>query len=232
MFPYFIWNNIDSRQMGLWVKKYPNNIRAAERVTKITIPGAAGQLTLKESEDAYEPIKLVIQAQTIRGNNFDVLGEWLRGRGTLVLGNRDDKEYRGQIISEVNWEKVSNDLCEASIQIECEPFKRQYPNEAAIEMTSTGTVYNPGNVTAKPKITLTGTGNIVLTISSSSFTVKNVSGGAVLDSDARIATNADGTASIMENTVGEFLVLKPGNNDISWTGTVSKVKIEPGWRWH
>lgn len=34
-----------------------------------------------------------------------------------------------------------------------------------------------------------------------------------------------------EHMTGEFPVLKPGANAVSWTGTVSKVVAKPNWRY-
>ena len=187
---------------------------------------------LNVCDDAFEPVKLTIQVQTVRRNNFDVLAEWLRGKGTLILGNQSDRAWEGQIIEEVAFNAISNDLCEANINIECKPFKRKYPKENAITLTSGGTVKNPGNVNAKPKISIAGSGNIGLTVNGNLFSITNVVDGVVLDCDARLALNDDETASVMEKTDGDFPVLIPGDNTVSWTGTVTSVTIEPRWRWH
>ena len=37
--------------------------------------------------------------------------------------------------------------------------------------------------------------------------------------------------SLNEKMTGEFPRLKPGVNNIEWTGDVSKVEILPNWRW-
>lgn len=39
-----------------------------------------------------------------------------------------------------------------------------------------------------------------------------------------------GTALMNDHMNGEFPVLKPGMNAISWTGTVTKVVVKPNWR--
>lgn len=40
-----------------------------------------------------------------------------------------------------------------------------------------------------------------------------------------------GTTLMNEHMTGEFPVLKPGANAVSWTGTVSKVVAKPNWRY-
>ena len=39
-----------------------------------------------------------------------------------------------------------------------------------------------------------------------------------------------GETLLNEKMDGDFPVLKPGNNMISWTGDVEKVVIQPNWR--
>ena len=40
-----------------------------------------------------------------------------------------------------------------------------------------------------------------------------------------------GTTLMNEHMTGEFPVLKPGANAVSWTGTVTKVVVKPNWRY-
>ena len=40
-----------------------------------------------------------------------------------------------------------------------------------------------------------------------------------------------GTTLMNDHMNGEFPVLKPGANAISWTGTVTKVVVRPNWRY-
>lgn len=231
MNPYFVWKGIDSRHMRLWVAQYPALTRGAERVNQVTIPGRSGVLTLLEGAAVYDPIQLVIRVQAPARSNFDVLSDWLSGSGELILGLQSDRLYTGRIINEVAFNKVSNDIKEASVSFLCDPFKQQYPKEAAIELTSAGTIYNPGNVDALPIIKVSGSGDVALTVNSSTITLTGMTAAIVLNSSARIATNNAGTANRLSKTSGDFPVFVPGNNTISWTGTVTKLTINPEWRW-
>ena len=40
-----------------------------------------------------------------------------------------------------------------------------------------------------------------------------------------------GTTGLNSAMSGEFPVLKPGQNAISWSGDVTKVEISPNWRY-
>ena len=228
--PYFIWQNTSSLTMGLWLSQYPDFVRPSERVSRITIPGRAGVLTVSEGSQVYEPISLTCRVQTTRDADADALQAWLSGRGLVIFGNQSTRAYMAHITEEVVFTKISNSLMEANIQFECEPFKRQYPAEADVVLSAAGTVTNPGNVEAYPVITIAGSGDIELTVNDGTFAIDDADTSVTLDCGARLAMGKDGE-NILERTSGEFPVLLAGNNAISWTGTVTSVTITPNWRW-
>ena len=55
-----------------------------------------------------------------------------------------------------------------------------------------------------------------------------ISGSIVIDSVLQEAYQ--GTTLMNDHMNGEFPVLKPGANAISWSGTVTKVVVRPNWR--
>lgn len=227
--PYFIWDNTSSLTMGLWLSQYPDFVRPLERVNRITIPGRAGVLTLSEGVQIYDPIQLTARVQTPRTANAEALQEWLSGSGLVIFGNQPTRAYKAQITEEVVFSKISNSLMEGLIHFECEPFKRKYPAEADIVLTSSDTVTNPGNVEAYPVITIAGSGDITLVVNSEEFSITDVDTSVTLDCSARLA-QTDGE-NVLQNTEGEFPVLLTGDNTVSWTGSVTSVTITPNWRW-
>jgi len=228
-YPYFIWRDVDSRSMGVWVAQYPSRVRAAERVNRVTIPGRAGQLTLSEGEAVYEPIDLQMRLQTLHKNDFERLNEWLSGSGLLVLGREPNRAYQAQIIEEVSFDKTSNDFADATIRFTAEPFKRYFPLELPDVLTDAGTVINSGDVPAKPLIVIEGSGEIALTVGDNTLTVKDVEDDVTIDCDACLVYDIDG--NMMDKTSGDFPVLEVGANSVSWTGTVTSVTVTKNTRW-
>lgn len=228
-YPYFIFNGTDSRSVGVWVSQYPDRIRAVERVNRITIPGRAGQLTLIEGAAVYEPINLQIRVQTLRKNDFIALQEWLHGAGELVIGHEPDKAYNARVVDEVVFTKYSNDIAEATIAFQCEPFKHQYPLELPVTLTAAGTVINSGNVPAKPFIRLVTSSDVTLTVGDTVFTIAGETGTIDIDCAACMVTKDN--LSILSATSGDFPELAVGVNEISWTGTVTSATINVTARW-
>ena len=230
MYPYFIWNDRDSDEMGLWLSQYPDRVRAADRLTKVAVPGRAGRLTISEGPNIYEPISLYVRVQCKTDIDLERLNDWLSGEGILVFGYEPNRCYKARIEDEVAFAKHSNDLLEGSIRFECEPFKRLYPPEPKITLTAAGTVMNKGTVRAFPVIKITGSGDITLTCNSDTVTITDVDTSVTLDSGARIALDKDGE-NFLEKTSGMFPKLERGENSISWTGTVTSVEIQRNQRW-
>ena len=58
--------------------------------------------------------------------------------------------------------------------------------------------------------------------------LESISGSIVIDSVLQEA--CQGTTLMNNHMNGEFPVLKPGKNSISWSGAVTKVVVRPNWR--
>ena len=98
-----------------------------------------------------------------------------------------------------------------------------------ITITTSGTIVtNPGSVYSEPKITVTGSGDITLMVGTTIVELTGVTESIVIDSALQEAYK--GTTLMNDHMIGDFPVLKPGANAISWTGTVTKIVIQPNWR--
>jgi len=94
---------------------------------------------------------------------------------------------------------------------------------------STSTINNPGSVYSEPVITVYGTGDITLMVGTVIVELEGITGSITLDSELQEAYS--GTTSMNSAMSGEFPILKPGMNAISWTGEVTKVEVKPNWRY-
>ena len=98
-----------------------------------------------------------------------------------------------------------------------------------ITITISGTtITNPGSVYSEPKITLTGSGDITLMVGTTIVELMDISGSIVIDSALQEAYI--GNTLMNDHMCGDFPVLKPGQNAVSWSGTVTRVVVKPNWR--
>ncbi len=86
-----------------------------------------------------------------------------------------------------------------------------------------------GAFESEPIITIFGNGNIELYVNNQSISLKEITGSVTLDSEMQNAYN--GAASMNNKMQGEFPILILGENNITWLGNVTRLEIQPNWRW-
>ena len=98
---------------------------------------------------------------------------------------------------------------------------------------SSFTILNRGNAIARPTMTIFGTGAVKLSINSKEVFSLNLSSGDYITLDGQEMNAYKGNVLKNRYVSGDFndLVLKSGNNVISWDGNVTQISIEKGSRW-
>ena len=204
---YFLWNGVDCRTYGIHVTEQPPITIPAERSTQTNVPGRPGSLTQLEGEDVYDDMILTATCFISDPAQIPAIAAWLKGSGTVTFANRTGGYYKARIANQIPFEKVlrGNPHCTFAVNFRCYPFF--YADAAAdITITTSGTVItNPGSVYSEPIL-----GSIVI--------------------DSVLQEAYQGTTLMNDHMNGEFPVLKPGANAISWTGTVTRVVVRPNWR--
>ena len=171
------------------------------------------------------------QVHGLRHPRIAEIGRWLKGGGKVTFANRLGGYYKARVVNQIPFDKIlrGNPHCSFSVNFRCFPFWF-LENVADITVTqSSSVVTNPGSVYAEPVITVYGSGTITLMVGTTIVELENISGLVVIDSVLKEAYM--GTTLMNDHMTGEFPVLVPGVNGISWTGSVSQVVIQPNWRY-
>lgn len=234
MFHWFIWKDLNSlNDFGLLIGKMPAIVRAAERYDTVSIPGRPGSLILLEGEDVYDsyPKEVTVISRNDNPKLQQALS-WLRGSGDVVFSNETDYAYEARIVNEVRFDRIGNDLLQAKIQFLVEPLKKARYGDTAVTMTSSGTIYNPGDVASKPVVRIVGSGTKEITIGGTAMTFTSLNGTSsspvVVDCDAGIVTKG---GNLWTNKVtGDFWRIPVGSSAVLPASSVS-LTIDPRWRW-
>lgn len=229
---WFEWNGVDCRTKGIRLQSMPEIQRPEERVSHVVIPGRAGELTQTEGADIYNSYIQTIPLIIDNAADVSAAERWLRGDGYVTFSSQQNLKQRARVINAVTFTKHSRNSSwwEGQVQFYCEPLKEQ-KSETAVEVTESGTVVsNPGDVESRPRITITGSGNVTIRIGSNSISITGSESGWVIDSDMQWVLNASGTPQMGVYT-GNFPVMAPGNNTIQFTGSITKLTIEGRWRY-
>ena len=230
MTDYFIWNSVDCRTKGIHVSELPPITIPLERSKQTNVPGRPGSLTQLEGDDVYDDMILTATCFIADPAQIPAIAAWLKGKGTVTFANRTGGHYNARIANQIPFEKVlrGNPHCSFAVNFRCYPFWYQ-ENVSDVTITTSGdTITNPGSVYSEPLLTINGSGDITLMVGTTIVELTDITTGIVLDCALKEAYL--GTALMNDHMSGDFPVLKPGMNAISWSGNVTSVVISPRWR--
>ena len=218
--------------MGILISAMPDIVKPKRREDEITIPGRNGVLTIDEG--CYEGYVLSIECGTRGTENLSKIATWLDGSGDLTLSTEPDKVYRARIGNAISISDVIYLYNSFLVRFKVFPFKYSLNavNSSADNFTLTAptTITNNGTVYSEPTLTIYGTGDIILTINGTNYGLLGVGKYLTIDSEmVEVYKDAENKNNSFEAMV--FPRFETGENIISWTGNVTKIEIEPKWRW-
>lgn len=199
----------------------------------VEIPGRDGDIgidngRLKSINKSFPVTIFPLANKTIAQQTTDI-SNWLKtntGNVLFDISNEPDYSYFGFYYEQYSVEKFFRVYGRAVINFKIQPYK--FLKSGLTPLTSPATLNNPTTRDARPLITIKGTGNITLQIGTEKLTLKNVDGGVVVDSLKQVVTNLAGTRPAWDKVTSYPLpVIKPGNQAVLTTGTITEIKITP-----
>ena len=230
-YDWFTWNDTRCTDYGIHVSEQPPLMIPSERATYTNVPGRSGSLTTLEGDDVYDDLVLTATCFVLDAARIPEIAAWLKGSGMVTFSNRQGGFYYARIANQISFEKIlrGNPHRSFVVNFRCKPFWYA-ENVEPITLTTSGTaVNNPGSVFSEPVITVFGSGDITLMVGLTIVELEGVSDSITLNTPLIEAYK--GTASINSSMSGDFPILTPGMNAVSWSGGVSKVEIQPNWRY-
>ena len=227
---WFEWNGFKCTEYGIRVLEQPPITIPSERATFVDVPGRSGSLTLLEGNGVYDDMILASTCYLEGGRSIQQIAKWLQGDGKVTFANRPGGFYYARIVNQIPFETIlrGNPEKAFSVNFRCKPF--WYQDEVApITVTTSGTfVTNPGSVFSEPVITVFGSGAITLMVGMTITELEGITDSITLDST--LVEAYQGVYSMNSKVSGDFPTLLPGPNSVSWSGKVSRVVIQPHWR--
>ena len=227
--PYFIYNGIDSRMMGVIVTAMPPTVRAAQRVESVKVPGRSG--SLHETDGAYDNYTKTMECAIKKREKIDDIAAWLTGSGEIIFSSEPDKVYRVTISNTISIAQMMRTFQKFQVSFDTYPFKYSVNRfDEALELEKPAVILGKGTVYSQPVITVYGSGAVALTINGADYPLGNVDDYVTINSEIEECYKGD----LNRNNIfsaDEFPRLEPGDNTISWTGNVEKIEIQPNWRW-
>ena len=213
---------------GLVVKTVNNPLLPLKRVQKINVMGRDGEYLF---EDGYNNKILEFRCNLTKGTIKErrilarEIASWLSFSGDLILDNENDKTYRVvKTVSDVSL-AIEQAWDEFTIIFETEPFQYSGLKIMSFDNPTSVVINNAGTYLAESIIEITGTGNVIITCGTQSFTLTGMTGKLNVDSK-RMIVYTDAKVNGISKHSGGFIRLSPGNNTFTVTGSVSNMTVK------
>lgn len=225
-----IINNQNTKTLGFALVGRPSIPSAVKRYESTEVEGRDGSLT---RFIGYEDLKFTLTFNILFQSDIKQKLREIKGvlaqAGTLSFDDSPNFYYKikqAQISETESVIKASGVFC---IDFVADPYEYEKTSSTAYT-TKPISLTNQTTAESLPIIKVTGTGTVVLTVNGTGITLTGLTSSITLDSELQEAYTGL-TTNMNGNMNGNFPVFKTGSNSIAWTGTVTKVEIEPKWRW-
>lgn len=224
-------DNTDIKDLQLSLSERPSIPTAQRDVEHVEVRGRNGSLTKKYG---YKDISYSLTFDFLEDTSFK---QAFRSAKLVLLNAKklsfkDDPSVFHKIKS-VEIEDADNDVLEYgqfTANFILDPFAYETTNFQTI--TSQETLRNPG-YESEPHIKVTAAGTGKVYIGNQVVTIKDINGVIEMDSSMQNAyRNENGNVTNLNNhMIGDFLLLQHGENVIKFDGAITKLEIDPRWRW-
>lgn len=233
--PFLMFKGQCSLDFGLLIAEKGSYKGAQRDITYTSVAGQSGDLITDNGryKNINIPYKLSLLNTTEREFveiTHQIKGWLLAEQGYFPLWDSYDARYYrlASYSDEVDIEQELRDLGSLSLTFNCKPFKYSFEGQSVVTLTKAGTLYNAELFPSRPYIKIVGSGTITLTINNDAFLLSGVDEYIELDSEMMNAYKGTAAAN-NKMTADDFPTLYPGNNAISWVGSVERLEIVPRW---
>jgi len=231
---WFSWNGLRCTDYGIHVLNQPDIVRPAERISTEKVFGRSGTLTKLEGEAVFDEFIAPFECIIRNPSRLREINAWLHGDGRVAFPNRPGGFFYARVANQIEYAKIlrGNPHRSFTINFRCQPFFYHDDSPVKILLESGEFIVNPGTAASEPVITVTGSGDITLMVGQYIVELEGMDGSIILDTPHMEAYKLDGVLPVNRNGImtGEFPLLVPGANAVSWTGDVSAITIQPHWR--
>ena len=217
---------------GLLISELPPVVKPQQRTEIEEIDGRDGDIVTKLGYSAYDRTMLI----GLHGDfDIDDVIRFFDSEGDAIFSNEPDKLYKYQILDDIEFERLIR-FRKAKVSFHVQPFKYSAVERIKTinaESEDSFRVLNSGNTVARPRITITGTGTINLSLNNHQMFVINLGTEGYITIDTEEMNAYKGSVLKNRLVTGNYdnFALTLGMNVISWTGDVDAVSIEKYSRW-
>ena len=236
--PFIVINGVSSRTIkGLLIQKLPPITKPAIRTKAETVDGRDGDIVTTLGYAAYNK---TLEIGLSYEYSIDDIISFFSSSGRVVFSNEPEKYYNFSIYAQVDFEKLIR-FKTASVTFHVQPFKySDIESEKTFkesDFIGGNGVYvrNDGNIYSRPKITITGAGLVRLYINNDRrLELSLPTTGKTIIINSEDMNSYDENGNFLNRLVyGNYDEVRfiPGKNRVSFTGSVTEIKIDNYSRW-
>lgn len=220
-------NNIPASDVGVIVEHRPRRPVPRRETLSWTVPGRG---KIFRELDRWENITLQYELAVLPlpgmslAATADLAVAWLSQGDYMRLYDDTDPDvfYLAAFSGGTDLEPILHRARRARVSFDARPERFLLSGDELSVLSGAGALVNPTAYTARPKITLRGSGSGTLTVAGKTMTAVQCSG-LVIDADAK---QVSGSAFAVS---GSFPELPPGSCSVSFLGGITSVEILPRW---
>jgi phage-related protein len=227
---YFVFDGFRSDTAGLLVERRRSLGLPQRDVEKISIPGRSGDVLIDHG--SYQNVRVAYDCAARDNAALERLKQAITAGGgyRLLTDSFSPWQRMALYASALDIEElILRRAFRFTITFDCKP-QRYYDRAQAITGTTSVTITRPAGFTqSDPRIEITGTGSVTLNTPQGNIPLGALTGSAVIDSEAMVAfrNNTNGTRTAID--IPFWPRLTAASTNISATGSVTNLKIYPGW---
>ncbi|GGP07269.1 phage tail domain-containing protein [Oceanobacillus neutriphilus] len=224
-------NDTEVSEYDLYYASIPPVPSPEQDVEHVEIKGRHGSLTKKYGfKDISYPITFYFYENAVFKKAFRKAKPILFAAKTLRFNDDPDVHYR---VKSINIDTAENDIIKFgrfTVEFILMPF--QYETNPTQSIT-TRTVFNNPAFESEPYIKATCSGNGKIIVNGNEIQITGINGTIELDSELMNAyrKTTGNITNLNNHMVGDFPVFQNGNNVVEFSGDISKLEINPRWRW-
>lgn len=229
---YVIINGVNSLSInGLAIKELPPITKPLMRASSETIDGRDGDVITPLGYSAYDK---TLEIGLFGSYDINEIITYFNQQGTITFSEEPDKYYYFQILNQIDYERLIK-FRTATVTLHCQPFKYKL-NETEITLEAgDNTVVNEGNIYAKPRLEISGSGTIEVSLDGNQiFSIDlSESNDIVIDTSILEAFDPNDGSLMNRQVIGNYETFKinSGSNTIGLSGTITSASISNYTRW-
>ena len=217
------WNNETLFSKGIIVEKIPVITRAKKRFERYDVPGRNGALIVDKG--TYDTFICSLSCHFNVEYDINEIKSFLNGFGKLSLDGTT--EYEAMVNNQLDFADIDRSgFKKFTIQFLCNPIKHDInPTEVNI-LSSTTTLTIDGTANTYPVLEIVGNDDVSITFNGKTFNLYDLVGSKIYTLDCESKEIYDNNNNNVSNQMQfDFPYLIPGENVISYSGTITSFKI-------